>query len=107
MPGTEASASPELHQILVPGQPEFDAVRSPRRAEISGRQATAVIRAIAERQHGVVGRWQLVQEGLPPGVFRSRCEAGALIQLSQGVFALGHLRLSREGRWMAAVLACG
>jgi very-short-patch-repair endonuclease len=30
-----------------------------------------------------------------------------LIPLYRGVYALGHQRLTREGRWMAAVLACG
>jgi hypothetical protein len=37
----------------------------------------------------------------------SRREGGLLIPLHQGVFALGHQRLTREGRWMAAVQACG
>jgi hypothetical protein len=36
-----------------------------------------------------------------------RQQAGLLIPLYQGVYALGHQRLTREGRWMAAVLACG
>jgi hypothetical protein len=39
-------------------------------------------------------------------VFR-RHEAGLLVRLHQGVYALGHQHLTREGRWMAAVLACG
>jgi len=32
---------------------------------------------------------------------------GRLHRLHPGVYALGHRLLSREGRWMAAVLACG
>jgi hypothetical protein len=71
------------------------------------REATVVIREVAERQHGVMARWQLLDRGIGPGTFRSRCEAGVLIPLFQGVFALGHRQLTREGRWMAAVLACG
>ncbi|HET7511012.1 MAG TPA: type IV toxin-antitoxin system AbiEi family antitoxin domain-containing protein [Solirubrobacterales bacterium] len=62
---------------------------------------------MAERQHGVLARWQLLDLGISPETFRSRCEAGLLVPVYHGVFALGHLRLSREGRWMAAVLACG
>lgn len=36
-----------------------------------------------------------------------RTRAGRLHRLYRGVFAVGHRRLSREGRWLAAVLACG
>jgi hypothetical protein len=36
-----------------------------------------------------------------------RAEAGRLHRLHQGVYAVGHTRLVREGRWLAAVLACG
>jgi very-short-patch-repair endonuclease len=97
----------ELHQILVPEQPEFDAVRKGTEPQLGRQETTAAIRALAERQYGVVARWQILDLAISPAVFRSRCETGALIQLFQGVFALGHLRLSPEGRWMAAVLACG
>jgi very-short-patch-repair endonuclease len=33
--------------------------------------------------------------------------AGRLHRVHRGVYAVGHRRLSNEGRWMAAVLACG
>jgi very-short-patch-repair endonuclease len=33
--------------------------------------------------------------------------AGRLYRLHSGVFAVGHRVLSRQGRWMAAVLSCG
>jgi Protein of unknown function (DUF559) len=36
-----------------------------------------------------------------------RRQAGLLVLLHRGVYALGHRQLTREGRWMAAVLACG
>jgi hypothetical protein len=36
-----------------------------------------------------------------------RRQSGLLVPLHHGVYAVGHGRLSREGRWMAAVLACG
>jgi hypothetical protein len=71
------------------------------------RAATAAIRALAERQHGVIAHWQLLDLGLGEGLSLRRREGGLLIPLHRGVFALGHTRLSREGRWMAAVLACG
>lgn len=65
------------------------------------------IRELAERQHGVVARWQLLEIGLGSQLSQDRVEAGVLIPVFQGVFALGHKRISRRGRWMAAVLASG
>lgn len=71
------------------------------------REATAVLRGLAERQHGVVAHRQLVELGLGPGLIFRRQQAGLLIPLHKGVYALAHRPISREGRWMAAVLACG
>jgi hypothetical protein len=74
---------------------------------VTDRNATRVIRELAERQHGVVGHWQLVDAGVGLGVIQRRAEGGFLIQVFQGVYALGHRRLDRLGYWMAAVLASG
>ena len=71
------------------------------------REATAVVRKLAEAQHGVFATWQLLDLGIGEDTVRSRREVGVAIPLFQGVYALGHQRLTREGRWMAAVLACG
>jgi uncharacterized protein DUF559 len=71
------------------------------------REATRAIRELAERQHGVVARRQLLDLGMGERLNQVRAEAGLLIPIFQGVFALGHERISRQGRWMAAVLACG
>jgi hypothetical protein len=71
------------------------------------REATRLIRELAERQHGVVARWQLLEGGLGTRLNQDRAEAGLLIPVFQGVFALGHQRIGRQGRWMAAVLASG
>jgi hypothetical protein len=71
------------------------------------REATRLIRELAERQHGVVARRQLIELGMGERLNQPRVEAGLLIPLFQGIFALGHKRMSREGRWMAAVLASG
>jgi very-short-patch-repair endonuclease len=65
-----------------------------------------VIRALAARQHGVVARRQLLAAGLTPKLVDGRV-GGALIALHPGVYAVGHARLVREGRWLAAVLASG
>ncbi len=68
---------------------------------------TVAVRELAEAQHGVFATWQLLERGISEDSVRSRCEVGAIIPLYQGVYALAHGRLSREGRWMAGVLACG
>lgn len=71
------------------------------------RKATAAIRTLAERQHGVIANRQLLELGIGEGLVFRRQEAGLLIPLYRGVYALAHKRITREGRWMAAVLACG
>lgn len=65
------------------------------------------IAALATRQHGVVSRVQLLALGITEGEIRHRIGTGRLIRLCAGVYAVGHAKLSREGRWMAAVLAGG
>jgi predicted transcriptional regulator of viral defense system len=65
------------------------------------------IRELAERQHGVVSLVQLQSVGLTASGVRSRVAAGRLARVHRGVYAFGHGRLTRHGRWMAATLAYG
>lgn len=65
------------------------------------------IAALAAHQHGVVGRRQLLAAGLGRRAIGHRVECGRLHVLHRGVYAVGHRVLSREGWWMAAVLAAG
>jgi very-short-patch-repair endonuclease len=76
-------------------------------AEVHTRGLDELIAALAERQHGVVARRQLVPLGLNRRAIGHRLERGRLHPLHQGVYAVGHCVLSQRGRWMAAVLACG
>src|SRR3954451_11039045 len=69
--------------------------------------ADARIARLAEAQHGVVDLDQLRDAGLRLGAINFRVRAGRLHRLYRSVFAVGHTRLSREGRWMAALLATG
>jgi very-short-patch-repair endonuclease len=67
-------------------------------------------RAVAElarRQHGVVGRAQLTGLGLSLAEIDGRVRRRRLHRVHQGVYAVGHLALTCNGRFMAAVLACG
>jgi predicted transcriptional regulator of viral defense system len=66
-----------------------------------------VVTDLAARQHGVVGRQQLEAAGLSPRMLRTRAGDGRLLVLHRGVYAVGHAQLRPEGRWLAAVLACG
>lgn len=63
--------------------------------------------ALAQRQHGVVARRQLLTLGLGAAALGRRLEAGRLHRAHAGVYAVGHPLLGVDGRWMTAVLACG
>ena len=66
-----------------------------------------LIAALAERQHGVVAVWQLLELGLSRGAIQYRVSIGRLHLVHRGVYAVGHRKLTRHGHWMAAVLAYG
>jgi very-short-patch-repair endonuclease len=66
-----------------------------------------VISELADKQHGVVGRWQLLEAGWSEEEVDGRMRVARFHRLHGGVYAVGHRVLSREGRWMAAVLASG
>jgi very-short-patch-repair endonuclease len=73
----------------------------------ANRARDAAIARVAARQHGVITRRQLLAVGLFPSGISDRVKAGRLHRIHRGVYAVGHYRLSNEGRWIAAVLACG
>jgi very-short-patch-repair endonuclease len=62
---------------------------------------------MARQQWGVITRDQLVELGLGTRGISDWVRAGRLIRLHRGIYAVGHDRLRLEGRWLAAVLACG
>jgi very-short-patch-repair endonuclease len=72
--------------------------RKPRAAELW---------ALAETQHGVVSRAQLLDAGLSSEGIRHRTRNGRLHPMARGIYAVGRPELSRLGEMMVAVLALG
>jgi predicted transcriptional regulator of viral defense system len=65
------------------------------------------LESVARRQWGVVSRGQLSALGFSARGIEEWVRTKRLIRLHQGVYAVGHDRLTRKGYWLAAVLACG
>jgi predicted transcriptional regulator of viral defense system len=62
---------------------------------------------LADRQHGVVALWQLLERGFGRATVHRWLARGRLHPVHRGVYAVGHRRLDWRGVLMAAVLACG
>jgi Protein of unknown function (DUF559) len=67
----------------------------------------AAVADLARRQHGIVSRDQLLGLGLGADAVDWRVKRRRLHRVHRGIYAVGHLSLTRNGRFMAAVLACG
>ena len=72
-----------------------------------GQPPAASIADLARRQHGVVARSQLLDAGITTDQLKGLLRRCHLHPLHRGVYAVGHAYLTQEGRWLAAVLACG
>jgi hypothetical protein len=66
-----------------------------------------LLAVLAAGQHGVVAARQLVGLGFTKAQIQRRVGSGRLHCLFRGVYAVGHAAVTREGRWMAAILAAG
>lgn len=62
---------------------------------------------MAEEQHGVIARRQLLALGFTAKGIEHRLAKRRLHVLWRGVYAVGRPRVTRRGQWMAAVLAGG
>ena len=73
-------------------------------------RACAADRRVAQgagAQHGVAGIAQLRAAGLRDAAIARRVAGARLHRVHRGVYAVGHLGLTRHGEWLAAVLASG
>lgn len=68
---------------------------------------TGDIWRLANGQHGVVSRAQLLALGMSARSIEHRLRNGRLHLLRRGVYAVGRPTVGKRGYWMAAVLACG
>jgi hypothetical protein len=65
------------------------------------------IARLVGHQHGVIARRQLIEAGFGRGAIEHRLKTKRLHLVYSSVYAVGHRALTREARWMAAVLAPG
>ena len=70
-------------------------------------RSLAPLADLAEAQYGVATYRQMRELGLSNGHIHRASKACRLRRVHRGVYAVGHKRLSRHGRCLAAVLACG
>jgi hypothetical protein len=83
------------------------AIEHLRGAGSSARSKDQAIAKLAQGQHGVVARRQLLALGVSRRAIVGRLSHGQLHEVFLGVYVVGARRISRRGRWMAAVLAAG
>jgi very-short-patch-repair endonuclease len=74
---------------------------------LGGHKSTTPVADLAAAQHGVLTVDELRACGLTTKQIRGRVAAGHLHRVHQGVYAVGHAGITPEGRFLAAVKACG
>ncbi len=81
---------------------------TPQERLLRTRDDDRALAGLARRQHGVMARGQLVEQGFSETAIDKRLRAGRLHRIHAGVYSLVPRQLlSRQGWWMAAVLASG
>jgi len=102
---SSADTGTQLHVSGVPGPKRAKGRAGMRQMHVgSALQACA---ELANRQHGVVARNQLLAAGVTPDVVKGLVSSGGLHRLHRGVYAVGHVALPALAREQAALLACG
>ena len=82
-------------------------LRNPRYARLRSHTPDAALGELAGRQWGVVSLGQLRALGLSDDAVQRRARLGRLRRVHRAVYAVGGAVLPREGRRLAAVMACG
>lgn len=76
-------------------------------AYLRSQKLASAVWKLASQQHGVVALFQLLELGYSMSAIKHRLAKGRLHPVRARVYAVGRPDLTREGEWMAAVLACG
>jgi hypothetical protein len=103
--GVRATRAPQPFTIA--GMGSSSGIQHPSGAELRTHALDRRVAELARRQHAVVSRQQLLALGMGRRAIVGRLERGQLHEVFRGVYVVGVRRISRCGRWMAAVLACG
>ena len=82
-------------------------VRTDIRGQVASRRLSGGLDGLATRQHGIVGRRQLVELGETVGRIDRAVARRWLLPVHRGVYAVGHRSLTPEAWWMAGTLAAG
>lgn len=92
----------------MPRQPEPGRKTGTEVPKVGQPRLDGAVAALATSQHGVLALHQICELGLTASGVRKRAAAGRLHRIHLGVYALvPRTLLTREGHWMAAVLAAG
>jgi very-short-patch-repair endonuclease len=82
-------------------------IRHPTGAQLRTHLLDRAVAELAQRQYAVVSRRQLLGLGMGRRAIAGRLGRGQFHEIYRGVYVVGVRRISRRGRWLAAVLACG
>lgn len=96
-----------FRRFTIAGMGSPSGIRHPDGAQLRTQNLDRQVADLAQRQHGVVARRQLLALGMRRRAIVGRLKRGQLHEVFRGVYVVGVRRISRRGRWMAAVLACG
>ena len=103
----EVRATDAPARLTIGGVADETAIEHLTGVESSARERDRAMGELARLQHGVVTRRQLLALGMGRGAVRERLRRGQLHEVFRGVYVCGVRRITRRGRWMAAVLAAG
>lgn len=90
-----------------PRSPRDESVRTRGSSKVARARRYAAVAQLAARQFGVVSLEDLRDCGLSKAEVARQVRDSALHRLHRGVYACGHPNVPLEGRFLAAVKACG
>ena len=103
----KARATRASRPFSIGGMGSQSGIRHPTGAQLRTHLLDRRVSELAQRQHSVVSRRQLLALGMGRRAIVGRLERGQLHEVFRGVYIVGVRRISTKGRWMAAVLAGG